>query len=279
MKLISLKCPNCNCTMQVNPEKKEVECVYCGTKFAIDDEKQHLKIENAEQLGYELEKGRMRAQAEQKQQEKALKDETLSSKSSVGETNNSNEIEIRHSFKLGISFLIWIGISLLSVGLVIAIMFKNPENIFKGYEEAKTTLTVITGIISLIVSTISLYINWISTSLLLFAGFRAGGNKEVTYRSVLYYFLKNAWFFAVWIALILAGTLIFGTKFVTSIPSAIITLVIMFALYFFIFKKINGDFTLQKKWVYFIFAGVIALVVAGTLLYTGTIDYAGEIKI
>ena len=193
--------------------------------------------------------------------------------------NFDNELEVRHSFKLGISFLIWSGISLLSVGLVIAIMFKNPENIFKGYEEAKTTLTVITGIISLIVSTISLYINWISTSLLLFAGFRAGGNKEVTYRSVLYYFLKNAWFFEVWIAVILAGTLIFGTKFVTSIPSAIITLVIMFALYFFIFKKINGDFTLQKKWVFFIFAGVIALVVAGTLLYTGTIDYAGEIKI
>ena len=190
-----------------------------------------------------------------------------------------NELDIRHSFKLGISFLIWIGISLLAVGLVITIMFKNPENIFKGYEDAKTTLTVITSIISLIVSTISLYINWITTSLLLFLGFRAGGNKEVTYRSVLYYFLKNAWFFAVWIALILIGTLIFGTSFITGVPSAIITLLVMLALYFMIYKKINADFTLQKKWVYFIFAAVIALIVAGTLLYTGTIDYAGEIKL
>ena len=67
MKLTSLKCPNCNCTMQVNPEKKEVECVYCGTKFAIDEEKQLLQINNAEQLGYEFEKGRQKAKEEQLQ--------------------------------------------------------------------------------------------------------------------------------------------------------------------------------------------------------------------
>ena len=192
---------------------------------------------------------------------------------------NDNDLDIRHSFKLWVSFLVWLGISLLSVGLVITILYKNPENIFKGYEDAKTTLTVITGIISLIVSTISLYINWITTSLLLFAGFRAGGNKEVTYRSVLYYFLKSAWFFAVWIGLILGGTLIFGTSFITSVPAAIITLLVMLALYLFVLKKIQVDFTIQKKWVYILFAAVIALIVAGTLLYTGTIDYAGEVKI
>lgn len=190
-----------------------------------------------------------------------------------------NETDIRHSFKLWLSFLIWLGISLLSVGLVITILFKNPQNMFEGYEDAKTTLTVITGIISLIVSTISLYINWITTSLLLFAGFRVGGNKEVTYRSVLYYFLKNAWFFAIWIGLILGGTLIFGTHFITSVPAAIITFLIMLALYYFVLRKIEGDFTLQKKWVYLIFAVIIALIVAGTLLYTGTIDYAGEVKL
>lgn len=190
-----------------------------------------------------------------------------------------DEVEVKHSFKLGISFLIWAGISLLAVGLVITIIFKNPENIFKGYEDAKVTLTVITGVISLIVSTISLYINWISTSLLLFAGFRAGGNKEVTYRSVLYYFLKHAWVFAAWIALILIGTLIFGAQFITSIPSAIITLIAMFAMYFLIYRKIASDFTLQKTWVYFIFAAVIALIVAGSLYYTGTIDYAGQVKL
>ena len=189
-----------------------------------------------------------------------------------------NDLTVRHSFKLGISFLVWLGISLLSVGLVMIIMYKNPENLFAGYEDAKATLTIVTGIISLIVSTIALYINWISTSLLLFAGFRAGGNKEVTYRSVLYYFLKNSWIFAVWIALIIVGTLIMGTNFVSSVPSAIITAILMLALYYLIMRNIGKDFTLQKKWVYIIFAVVIAAIIVISLIYTGKIDYAGELK-
>lgn len=189
-----------------------------------------------------------------------------------------NDLTVRHSFKLGISFLVWLGISLLSVGLVMIIMYKNPENLFAGYEDAKATLTIVTGIISLIVSTIALYINWISTSLLLFAGFRAGGNKEVTYRSVLYYFLKNSWIFAIWIALIIVGTLIMGTNFVSSIPSAIITAILMLALYYLIMRNIGKDFTLQKKWVYIIFAVVIAAIIVISLIYTGKIDYAGELK-
>ena len=193
--------------------------------------------------------------------------------------HNDNELNIPYTFKLWVSFLVWLGISFLAVGLVMTIIFKNPENIFAGYEDAKVSLSVITGIISLIVSTISLYINWITTSLLLFAGFRAGGNKTVSYRCVLYYFLKNAWVFAVWIALSVVGTLLFGTGFITSIPSAIVTLLVMFALYYFIFRKVSADFELQKKWVYFLFAAVIALAVAGSLLYTGSIDYAGEIQL
>ena len=196
----------------------------------------------------------------------------------MAKKEKDNDLSVRHSFKLGVSFLVWLGISLLSVGLVMIIMYKNPENLFAGYEDAKTTLTIVTGFISLIVSTIALYINWISTSLLLFAGFRAGGNKEVTYRSVLYYFLKNSWVFAVWIALIIAGTLIMGTNFVSSIPSAIITAVLMLALYFLIMRNIGKDFTLQKKWVYIIFAIAIAAVIVISLIYTGKIDYAGEIK-
>ena len=221
-------------------------------------------------------------QTENKRKE-ALNEEQQTHKSALSKQSakeqNNDEVEVKHSFKLGISFLIWVGVSLLAVGLVMVIIFKNPENIFKGYEDAKTTLTIITGVISLIVSTISLYINWITTSLILFAGFRAGGNKEVTYRSVLYYFLKHAWVFAIWIAVILVCTLIWGTHFITSIPAAIITLLAMLALYWLILRKIEADFTLQKKWVYIIFAVVIALVVAGSLYYTGTIDYAGEIKL
>lgn len=188
-----------------------------------------------------------------------------------------DELGVRHSFKLWVSFLVWLGISLLSVGLVMTIMYKNPENLFAGYEDAKATLTVVTGIVSLIVSTIALYINWITTSLILLAGFKVGGNKEVTYRSVLYYFLKNSWIFAIWIALIIGGTLIVGTGFVSSIPSAIITGVLMLALYLLIMLKIGQDFKLQKKWVYIIFAVAVAAIIVISLLYTGKIDYSGEI--
>ena len=64
MKLIDLKCPNCGSVLQVNPEQKEAYCQYCGAKLAVDDEVQHVQYDNAEQAGYEFEKGRQRAQAE-----------------------------------------------------------------------------------------------------------------------------------------------------------------------------------------------------------------------
>ena len=67
MRLIELKCPNCNSTMQVDDETKEVVCDFCGAKFAVDDEAQHILYDNAEQAGYEFEKGRQKAQAEQYQ--------------------------------------------------------------------------------------------------------------------------------------------------------------------------------------------------------------------
>lgn len=66
MKLIELKCQNCGSTMKVNAETKEVVCEYCGAKFVVDDEVQHIHYDNAEQAGYEFEKGRQKAQAEQK---------------------------------------------------------------------------------------------------------------------------------------------------------------------------------------------------------------------
>jgi len=38
MKLINLKCTNCGADLQVDPERKQVFCSYCGTKLLIDDE-------------------------------------------------------------------------------------------------------------------------------------------------------------------------------------------------------------------------------------------------
>lgn len=65
MKLIDLKCPNCGAKLQVNSELKKASCNYCGQEFVIDDEVQHIQYDNAEQAGYDFEKGRQRAQAEQ----------------------------------------------------------------------------------------------------------------------------------------------------------------------------------------------------------------------
>lgn len=50
--------------MKIDSAKHEVECPYCGRKFIIDDEVQHVRYDNAEQAGYEFEKGRQRAQRE-----------------------------------------------------------------------------------------------------------------------------------------------------------------------------------------------------------------------
>lgn len=65
MKLVDLSCPHCGAKLQVNGELKEATCNYCGQKFLVDDEVHHIQYENVEQAGYDFEKGRQRAKAEQ----------------------------------------------------------------------------------------------------------------------------------------------------------------------------------------------------------------------
>lgn len=67
MKLVEMKCKNCGAKLKVNSEVKEANCQFCGAEFKIDDEVQHHKLDNAEQIGYELEKGKIRAREEAKQ--------------------------------------------------------------------------------------------------------------------------------------------------------------------------------------------------------------------
>ena len=64
MKLIETTCPNCGASLKVDMERGFCYCEYCGTKLILDDEAQHVRIDNAEQAGYEFEKGRQRAQQE-----------------------------------------------------------------------------------------------------------------------------------------------------------------------------------------------------------------------
>ena len=65
MKLVNFVCPSCGAQLRVDADKKWAECPYCDTSTLIDDEAQHVRLDDAEQVGYEFEKGRMRAQSEQ----------------------------------------------------------------------------------------------------------------------------------------------------------------------------------------------------------------------
>lgn len=47
MKLITLKCPECGATLQLDQDRKECFCTYCGSKILLDEEiqKQDIRIE------------------------------------------------------------------------------------------------------------------------------------------------------------------------------------------------------------------------------------------
>ena len=64
MKVVAFTCPGCGAQLSVDQDKKLATCQYCGANFPVDDEAQHVRYDNAEQAGYEFEKGRLRAQAE-----------------------------------------------------------------------------------------------------------------------------------------------------------------------------------------------------------------------
>lgn len=66
MKLLEMKCKNCGALLKVEEDAKDIECQYCNTKYKLDDEVQHIKYDDMEKSGYEFEKGRIRAQQEQK---------------------------------------------------------------------------------------------------------------------------------------------------------------------------------------------------------------------
>ena len=64
MKLIDTTCPKCGANLRIDADRQSAFCEYCGAQILIDDEVQHLQIDNAESAGYAFEKGRQRAQNE-----------------------------------------------------------------------------------------------------------------------------------------------------------------------------------------------------------------------
>ena len=66
MKLVEIKCKNCGAKLKIEPDNKNVTCKYCNTDFILDDEVKKVKLTDMEQSGYDFEKGRIRAQKEEK---------------------------------------------------------------------------------------------------------------------------------------------------------------------------------------------------------------------
>ena len=65
MKLLNMKCPNCGARLTLDKATGECTCGSCGGIFLLDDEDTTAKIDfDAENAGYEFEKGRQKAQAE-----------------------------------------------------------------------------------------------------------------------------------------------------------------------------------------------------------------------
>lgn len=64
MKIVSMVCPNCGASLQVDADQKNLTCSCCGNGLSVDDEVEHVQYDNAEETGYQFEKGRQRAQAE-----------------------------------------------------------------------------------------------------------------------------------------------------------------------------------------------------------------------
>ena len=64
MKLIDMTCPHCSAPMKVDASKTQAVCEHCGATILIDDEVRHIQYDNAEEAGYNFEKGRQRAMAE-----------------------------------------------------------------------------------------------------------------------------------------------------------------------------------------------------------------------
>ncbi|MBP5177271.1 MAG: hypothetical protein ILP02_01665 [Clostridia bacterium] len=64
MKIVSMICPTCGASLQVDADRKNLICNHCGNSLFVDDEVKHIQYDNAEETGYLFEKGRQRAQAE-----------------------------------------------------------------------------------------------------------------------------------------------------------------------------------------------------------------------
>ena len=64
MKIIKAACPNCGAPLNINTAQPVKYCEHCGASLYVDDEVKRMRVDNARDMGYQFEMGRMQAQAE-----------------------------------------------------------------------------------------------------------------------------------------------------------------------------------------------------------------------
>ena len=67
MKIVGVTCPHCGGKLEVTSNSKMVTCDYCNSDFMIDYEIKRVRLDDAEQAGYDFERGRQRAILEAEQ--------------------------------------------------------------------------------------------------------------------------------------------------------------------------------------------------------------------
>ena len=85
MKFVDVSCPSCGARLEITDVQEFVTCEHCGKQFFVDDEIQrseqridhHYYAEDAENAGYQFEKGRMRARQEAEEEELAREAEAM----------------------------------------------------------------------------------------------------------------------------------------------------------------------------------------------------------
>ena len=73
MKLLRITCPHCGARLQATSNAKMLTCDYCNGDFMLDDEVKRIRLQDAEQVGYEFEMGRQRALKELREDEEMIK--------------------------------------------------------------------------------------------------------------------------------------------------------------------------------------------------------------
>lgn len=75
MKVIKLKCPECNAILEVNSDLDNITCNYCGAKVTIEDENESKTERVIRRLGNELKKSRSYYSSDEYKERLKIQDE------------------------------------------------------------------------------------------------------------------------------------------------------------------------------------------------------------